>query len=428
MLKVKNIHRLFSITLIFLALLTFITVVAPVTNADQDIASKATDAYDFPIKFGDTEWETLESHDAMLEACQVPESILKGMSTTGLVETVLNYPLYEDMFAYNRLQDGFDAVVARFNGLQELLGRKDAGVEVLAVYHDMDPTAIVESWTSVDKGKFAVDFHSIEILLSQDAILDDLTKMQIDQLLDEALKKSQGKAAYPEIYGWTGLESTAMLAGRALQHIEAAFNEKVQADENLKAFLETGSFAGTDLPSSILEEVSEYLDNALSWSSSTRWDPEDYLTYEVETPNGTTVSPTYKDLPELSPALISYYNSWADNYSPGNAYRVATATQKYNCHSYAWHEWSVDNIYWIDSPGDDTYWNDGSYVVDYSPNANNIIRWNSADHSGVLSVYNSSSVGQSWVFSKWGSLPLMLHKMSVCPYTTTSVTFFEPES
>lgn len=264
MLKVKNIHRLFSITLILIALFTFITVVVPVTYADQESASKTAGAYDFPIKFGGTEWRTLESHDAMVEACEVPESILNDMSTAGLVETVLDYPLYEDMFAYNSLQDGFDAVAARFNGLQELLGRKDAGVEIMAVYRDMDPTAILESWTSVEKGKFAVGFGSIEILLSQDAILDDLTNTQIEQLLGEALKKSQGKAAYPEIYGWTELESTALLAGRALQHIEtSAFNEKVQADEDLKAFLETGSFGGSDLSSNIFEDVTDYLGNDL---------------------------------------------------------------------------------------------------------------------------------------------------------------------
>ena len=60
MLNRDNIPRLFPITLIFLALLAFIMVVAPVTYAGSETASKTTDAYDFPIKFGDTEWETLE--------------------------------------------------------------------------------------------------------------------------------------------------------------------------------------------------------------------------------------------------------------------------------------------------------------------------------------------------------------------------------
>lgn len=230
----------------------------------QPVSSETTDAYDYPVKPGTSGWAAFTTHTEMLEACEVPESILNDMSTAGLVETVLDYPLYEDMFAYNSLQDGFDAVAARFNGLQELLGRKDAGVEIMAVYRDMDPTAILENWTSVEKGKFAVGFGSIEILLSQDAILDDLTNTQIEQLLGEALKKSQGKAAYPEIYGWTGLESTALLAGRALQHIEtSAFNEKVQADEDLKAFLETGSFGGSDLSSNIFEDVTDYLGNDL---------------------------------------------------------------------------------------------------------------------------------------------------------------------
>lgn len=89
-----------------------------------------TDAYNFPVKPGTAQWKAFSSHIDMVEACQIPDSILHNMSTAGLVETVLNYPLSIDMHAYDNLQIGFDAVSAQFNGIPELLRRVDAGTEL----------------------------------------------------------------------------------------------------------------------------------------------------------------------------------------------------------------------------------------------------------------------------------------------------------
>lgn len=89
------------------------------------------DAYDYPIKGGTEEWKRFTSHDEMLKACQIPDAILKDMSTAGLVETVMNYPLYGDIYAYSSFQVGLNAIAAQFNGLAELLIRDDAGIELL---------------------------------------------------------------------------------------------------------------------------------------------------------------------------------------------------------------------------------------------------------------------------------------------------------
>ena len=64
-------------------------------------AANGSDAYDYPVKPGTDAWKALGSHEDMLNACQIPETTLNRMSTAGLVETVLNYPLFGDAWAWN---------------------------------------------------------------------------------------------------------------------------------------------------------------------------------------------------------------------------------------------------------------------------------------------------------------------------------------
>ncbi len=189
--------------------------------------------YDYPVKGGTEEWKAFTSLDEMLEACQIPESILKKMSTAGLVETVLNYPLLGNIYAYNSLQQGFEAVTAQFNGLEELLKRKDAGVELLARYRAMNPLAIEEDWDDIQKGAYAVSLSYIEILLSQDNVLADLTGPQIEELLREAIKTYRAKQQLVDVY-YTGLECTVWLMGKTLQ--QRLLNNKYGRIQLSKAF------------------------------------------------------------------------------------------------------------------------------------------------------------------------------------------------
>jgi hypothetical protein len=228
--------------------------------AKQVPDSNVTDAYDFPVKPETAAWKAFTTHDEMLKACQIPESILRTMSTAGLVETVLNYPLLGEMKAYNSIQQGFDAVAVQFNGLPELLNRKDAGTELLARYRTVEPAAIKENWTLLQKGNYAMGIADIEILLAQYTILDDLTLTQRQELLEEAIAKYQIKQKYAEIYGQSGQECTAWLTGRALQQASyATFEQKIQQDVSLQNFLSTGSFANESTLSEIYSQAEQFL-------------------------------------------------------------------------------------------------------------------------------------------------------------------------
>jgi hypothetical protein len=85
-----------------------------------------TDAYKYPVEPGMEEWKKLNSLQEKAEACQIPVDILGSMTTEALIETVVNYPLFINVFAYDNKKTGLEHVKGYFNGLQELYQRDDA--------------------------------------------------------------------------------------------------------------------------------------------------------------------------------------------------------------------------------------------------------------------------------------------------------------
>lgn len=181
------------------------------SDDDDQLALLVSDAYDFPVKAGTEEWEEFQSLEEMLEVTQIPESILTTMSTEGLVETVFNYPLINNIYAFNSVQEGFDVVSLRFNGLPELLQREDAGTILLNKYMTMDPLAMEENWSVAQKGRYIRSFTNIEVLLAQKETLAHLTEEQLATLEQEALEKYHGKQSLSEKYGPTVITSTMIL-------------------------------------------------------------------------------------------------------------------------------------------------------------------------------------------------------------------------
>lgn len=88
--------------------------------------------YEFPVKPGTPEWK-FSSPEIMYKTCEIPKDELSTIGTRALVITCINYPLFGLMNAFNSPQAGFEAVKQKFNGLNELLGRKDAGTALFSL-------------------------------------------------------------------------------------------------------------------------------------------------------------------------------------------------------------------------------------------------------------------------------------------------------
>ncbi|MEZ4996752.1 MAG: T9SS type A sorting domain-containing protein [Bacteroidales bacterium] len=175
------------------------------------------------------------------------------------------------------------------------------------------------------------------------------------------------------------------------------------------------------------------------------------LLAQVATPNGTQID--YKILSEGNIAILEAQAAqWlSDRGWTDSVYRIGPATNKYNCHSYAWYKKEGGgNDYWINAflnsdldafnrysyystppaPNNiNRYWNDYSYIeVDVVESTKvwfgSCWQWtgyewsNSCDHSAVrlpTGLYES----------KWGAWPLYRHPADKCPYSLANRKYFK---
>jgi hypothetical protein len=142
------------------------------------MGQQANDEYKFPIKPGMSEWKSLKTHKEMLKVISLPDNIKQTISTSALVKTCLNYPLFIDIYAYDDIKSGFMQLRKDFNGFNELLNRKDAFTELLKLYDKQDPDLINGKNSLLEKGDFTTDICNMEILFTQPEILKNLSTDQ----------------------------------------------------------------------------------------------------------------------------------------------------------------------------------------------------------------------------------------------------------
>jgi len=228
-------------------------------SKEADSAS-LTDAYIYPVTPGTEQWLELGSHDEMLKVCQLPPAVLNEISTPGLIETVLKYPLSSDYLAYSSTQQGFEKVVAQFNGLAELLERPDAPQELLIKYQEMNPGAINKKWNNLQRSEFFFSFLNIERLLAQHMILARLSDDEIHNLISEAIIKVEVKKQHEDFFGWLGIEYSAWLVGRSLEHLGyPPLLNRISTRPSVRFFLVNGSSSDEALRDELLSLGKQYL-------------------------------------------------------------------------------------------------------------------------------------------------------------------------
>ena len=120
----------------------------------------------------------------------------------------------------------------------------------------------------------------------------------------------------------------------------------------------------------------------------------------VYTPKGSHIQVYESTDPDYTVAQQqAMHSTFASTYNYSSY--VSPASNRYNCHSYAWYSQSTSNPYWMNTPYCDAYINDGSYYQVPTAAANDRIHWHEGDHTGII-VGVGPQAGNMTVISKYG--------------------------
>ncbi len=153
----------------------------------------------------------------------------------------MNYPLLGIINAHNSQQAGFGFLRKKFNGFDVLLGRKDIAQVLLDLYERTNPTNFQKTWSIHEQVRYMSSLQCLEILLSQDEVLEKMNKDEIKRLYGESLAKYENKKSHFDVYSNIGLEQTLWSATRLMKK-----NNQLDNKRNIDAYINGGSNASED--------------------------------------------------------------------------------------------------------------------------------------------------------------------------------------
>lgn len=199
-----------------------------------------SDTYKYPIRPGSDEWKELNLLTEKIEVCQIPNQKLKTISTEGLVETLLNYPLILDYIFFDEMQNGFNRIKNENNGFTELYGRKDI-FKVLTERYEL---------MSLDCGRnlyppFVLDapapnevaLQTFEFFIFQDEFLHNIDKNQQYKIFDLIYEKLQIKEDH-DFDEYSKLVSIAIMGKIMFENDYSPFVKICSEIDFMKFFIE----------------------------------------------------------------------------------------------------------------------------------------------------------------------------------------------
>lgn len=331
------------------------------------------EVYQFPLTPEHEEWKTLETTDEMFSAYQIPENILKEMSTKALVQTVLENTFLTQFTVYENSLDAMRVHEDGFNVYPEMQSRTDYYEVLVELYNEAH--VLTTQKYNLEAVKPAKYFYvkNLEILIA-----DKMYKNQ------QNMKPSIQRAC---------LDADVVNTNIRIK--------KERRDETLYSASSNGFYwFYTMLPEGAITNT---MDTSLLVTLAASGE----VATTVKTPKGTTVVAAIID--ELDEDEIRQFDYEYSQEYPA-ATKLHSATNRFNCHSYAWYSQNAQsNKYWIRDPK--AFWEDGSYSLT-GIQLNCKVRYLSGLHSAIVSYYSN---GVTYYTSKWGDHGLYYHAPTYGP-------------
>lgn len=201
----------------------------------------AKDTYKYPIRPRSEEWKAFTSSEQMVEATQIPYSILEHMSTIGVFESCAENPLNIDLYISMEPQRFYDSFKETFNVCKELIKRDDIATELIKRYSIMCLECDANNYSNFSGkgGNVESSFASIEFLLAQEDILSKASKEQCYELAQLVLKVYEKNIKNGQSIFFTLFP--VWIAARIMDHYEYPEFLKLKAqNEQILIFDSTG--------------------------------------------------------------------------------------------------------------------------------------------------------------------------------------------
>ena len=196
---------------------------------------RPSDSYNYPLYPKMDEYIVLES-GARWAANQVPECILRKMSTQAVIQAIWEKPeLYQFFIALDPFfQSNIETFIKNYSAFGELAKREDAGVALLERLTVVDPLT----------GLFGYESQMLELLLSRTDFLSQLNESEKRKIVEISLDHDETRFAA----WWADLDDsiaqytrpiTWILVGKTMFSVGyAPFIEAVNENEALKCYIE----------------------------------------------------------------------------------------------------------------------------------------------------------------------------------------------
>ena len=232
------------------------------TKSDEtsQIRTRSGDTgWDYPVKPGMGEWNSLVTENERIAVLQVPEAVLATLSPDDVVRLCITFPAFGHFGAWNTPQDGFNILLKRYNILRHLLTRENVGEGLIAAYKDAGMTGF--RTLPYSNLAWSVKLFYLELLLSQKEILQKMTPDEKLELITEARSKLFEKANNEAFASSPGILFTVRIMATILD-IERYPEFMGLADrETAISFIETGWYFG-GVPS--IDEIIRITENYIN--------------------------------------------------------------------------------------------------------------------------------------------------------------------
>lgn len=155
-----------------------------------DLAAPS-DAYIYPIAAGTSEWSSL-SNDEQVRLTTIPFSMLNKMSTSGLIISLFDHPLFPMFTFSDNWAESFDNTIKVLcsNIYQEMINRADVGNSLLQLYKVYNPNS------KDNKASCTLHVHDgILLLSSMPEFYGKFTKAEKKDFLRTALEKNMSQVS-----------------------------------------------------------------------------------------------------------------------------------------------------------------------------------------------------------------------------------------